>query len=121
MTVNEPLFRQIVEHIENNPDEWNQSVFGSSTECQTTYCLAGWACVFSGEELQWKEYDSEIHDVSEGKYLATAWAMRTGTEALGLTYHQADELFHNYTSDIDEFKSDITRVTGIKFKAGVEK
>lgn len=45
--LNEPLIRQIVAHIEEDPSTWKQSTW-VHYNCKTSFCFAGWAVVLSG-------------------------------------------------------------------------
>lgn len=42
-TINVPLLRKVMEHIEAHPDEHDQSYWAKRTPCGTTFCFAGWA------------------------------------------------------------------------------
>jgi len=41
--VNKELIRQVINHIIDDPDTWNQTVWHS--ECGTSHCFAGWVDV----------------------------------------------------------------------------
>ena len=67
-----------------------------TVDCETAFCVAGWACELSGEPTEWQdtsylwpnEYDQEIHQ----KY-GTVSAFDRGRRVLGLTNEQASYLF----------------------------
>lgn len=109
--VNEPLFRQVVQYIEDNPEQWNQRKFGRLTACGTQHCLAGWAIEFSDGDFQW------YTDSLGNGYPKRGDSFLKGRKALGLTNDQAEELFYDTQTDsVDELKDAITRVTGLEFK-----
>jgi hypothetical protein len=51
MTVNVPLLRKTLEHIEAHPQEWDQMYW----RCETGMCFAGTACDLDGG--QWADAD----------------------------------------------------------------
>lgn len=89
---NVPLLRKTLEHIQNHPDEWEQSIW----HCGTKFCFAGHACILSGDriyhpdgelETQYSEFvvsseDGEIREIRD----------RAQT-ILGLCAHNANVLF----------------------------
>lgn len=78
---NVALLQRTLEMIELNPERWDQDHWVSTTECGTTYCLAGWAYVLATGV----EFD-ELHE-PEGIF-------EQAQAALGLTEQQAYDLFH---------------------------
>lgn len=58
---NMKLLREVMDTILAKPDEWDQgswAVIKPEAEggaCRTAYCVAGWACVLSGEQLRYEE------------------------------------------------------------------
>jgi hypothetical protein len=42
------LLRKVLEHIEANPENWDQETWRGVTECGTAMCFAGWTCELSG-------------------------------------------------------------------------
>jgi hypothetical protein len=123
-TANEPLFREIISTIEVDPDSWSQDDYIKESGCGTTYCIAGWALVLSGQKGLFTNNRQEAHDAAR--------------RLLRLDEHQADDifLFTSVDSDglcdcepgcqvpstvsrhptLDEMKARITEVTGIVFK-----
>lgn len=43
MSLNVPLLRKTMEHIEAHPEEHDQCWWARREDCGTTYCFAGWA------------------------------------------------------------------------------
>lgn len=104
--INEPLLRQTVKYIENNPEGWNQAQFESHETCGTTRCLAGWAIALHHGEF------TDIYKTIPFDYNASQYA----AELLGLTETQEERLFYYYDDDINSFKKRITEYTGVEFK-----
>lgn len=53
MTINEALLREAIEHIEAEPQRWNQQQWVSAPDaehesCGTKFCLAGWVAFLTG-------------------------------------------------------------------------
>lgn len=52
--LNVPLLRKVLEHITDNPEQWDQSNYAiSDAACGTSYCVAGWTTVFTDHEIEW--------------------------------------------------------------------
>ena|SRR5258706_8207228 len=86
---------QVINIIETNPERWDQGTWGSMTDCGSTYCIAGWACLLAGLTLNW--FDNTLinangHDPFDA-----------GQKILELTDEQAHYLFFART-DLDEIK-----------------
>lgn len=73
---NAELAYKILDHIRENPKEWDQSTW----HCGTTHCFAGFAELFT---------TGEIDDETDG---ARTWNI--ATEALGITDEDAYTLFN---------------------------
>ena len=134
---NPELLKLAVKNIEAEQEVWNQSNWGQgivSTEtvtvaqgstvryiCQTSMCLAGHVAVLAGYRfvvgLGYAQPGEETCTGScispDGELHGIAEAAR---EALGLDPYIADVLFYNMTDDINSFKCDITRLTGVEFE-----
>lgn len=92
---NEEMIQLAWKHILDYPDSWDQTIFGSKTECGTTYCLGGTAAVLSGRAVfkpqkpntgplvEW--FDPDGNPIRSINNLAR--------DVLGLTEEQADRLF----------------------------
>jgi len=48
---NPALGRKILDHITANRDQFDMSDYGFSSECGTTACIAGWAMLLSGYQV----------------------------------------------------------------------
>lgn len=46
--MNKELMRRILNQIKETPELWRQGHWAQKTDCGTTFCVAGWACVLSG-------------------------------------------------------------------------
>lgn len=127
ITANEPLIRQIVEYIENNPEEWHQRSYGTRTSCGTAHCIAGWALVFSEVPVRW----SATSKPGVEHMISRESIEHKATELLGLTEDQANEIFflgfkyNEYDGygfirqpSLAEMKDKITEITDIEFKEG---
>jgi hypothetical protein len=86
------LLRKTLEHVTAHPDEWNQWMWASKTDCGTAYCLAGTACVLAGEEIDWRRTSAGV--VKQASYLADGQSIeKRARELLGLGSYAAVELF----------------------------
>ena len=94
--LNTDLMLQIREQITSHPETHSQDTFGMASECGTTHCMAGWACVLSGIELEWLEDD----DYAAANVAITTKGRReisdTAMELLGLTANEAAALFYDF-------------------------
>lgn len=93
--VNQVLAQEILDKITAHPDQHRQGMWASKsndTECGTSCCIAGWACVLSGEELDWYQALNgpwfADHTVS-GEHIADA-----AERLLGLPKHDGDYIFY---------------------------
>lgn len=99
--INVPLLQKVLDHITAHPDEHRQDNWARRdlNGCGTACCVAGWAALMSGHELQWKEYGGcgDPHCCPIQADAATTTSGQTieavATEELGLTHAQADRLF----------------------------
>lgn len=89
--MNVELLRKVKEHILDEPQRLDMSMFGQRTEgemappCGTTACIAGWAVILSDPKLftvDIEEFDDVLSD-----------AYKTGRELLRITPGQARRLF----------------------------
>lgn len=85
MTLNIPLLRKTMEHIEAHPEEHDQMTW----VCGTTMCFAGHAAVISGAHFV-HDYGGDI--VTPDGDMADIDAYATAT--LGLDWDQSWHLFH---------------------------
>ena len=87
MTKNIPLLKQVLAHIEANPETWRQD----SWRCETGFCFAGWTAELTG--AKWarpeKQLDPNVlRGDGESEHVAD-YAQRV----LGLEENEADLLF----------------------------
>lgn len=92
MTLDIPLARKVLEHIEAHPEEHNQAYFAGRNECGTTACIAGHTLLVSGQ------YHLGAFDGEEFEFIQSATgeyviASDTAQEMLGLTQDQRETLF----------------------------
>jgi hypothetical protein len=57
MTINTDLLLEIREQIASHPETHDQSTWASRTDCGTTYCIAGWAAMLTGAQINWYAYE----------------------------------------------------------------
>jgi hypothetical protein len=95
--MNKELMREVLAQVTSHPEEWSQSTWGKKTECGTTFCIAGWACILSG----WKpaELASGPYPIGSGIDLVekdgvTRHIEILGAELLELDSNQAEALFY---------------------------
>ena len=94
--LNVDLMLAVREQITSHPETHYQGDWARRTECGTTLCIAGWACVLSGQELRW--YDTEDE---QGRFVARADYASLGepiwskaNELLGLSDQEGGHLFY---------------------------
>lgn len=85
---NTDLMLRIREQITSEPKTHDQSAWAARTECGTTYCIAGWAVVLSGQELDWDGADLATPFTADDRYIP-----QVARELLGLDPWSADRLF----------------------------
>lgn len=103
--LNIELLKAIREKIATTPEAYDQSVYArveSEAPCGTAACIAGWACVLSGEmttdELKRRERST---DMEEFKSIA-----QTASRVLGLDNLEAETLFAEDPSGCRDFDED---------------
>lgn len=93
--MNKELAKKILTKIEENPEQHDQTHWSSKTECGTTCCVAGWACILSGYEPVFE---------GPGKFEISSMVQKDGqhfripkkaTDLLGLTWEESEELFYS--------------------------
>lgn len=112
MTINVPLLRKTLEHIEAHPEEWNQGVW----LCATSACFAGHAVVLAGGE--WVEIEhavfvradaddnpADLANVDDKGQVVTV--ADRAQRILGLSWREARILFHS-----DNNLDDLRRIVG---------
>lgn len=107
-TVNTELLLKIYDKVSAEPEAWDQGNWGQQTECGTTYCIAGWACVLSGLDVQFTCAPGIAAVRAGGLPVAFRAA-----DLLNLDEYQAYDLFYDTGNDLAEFAEKIQRFTGI--------
>jgi hypothetical protein len=52
-TVNKELLKRTLQHIEDNPETWDQATWRNpDAECGTACCFAGWAVTLAGGQFE---------------------------------------------------------------------
>ncbi len=93
MPVNHDEIAAIIAHIEAHPEEWDQRHWAIRTDCGTTFCFAGWACVRAGDQFRWGR-SFEGPRLSFAMELVSDETIHYRAEkVLGLSDDQAYELF----------------------------
>ncbi len=94
-TPNAELAYRILDQIDADPESWRQSYWFTLTDCGTAGCLAGWACMLSGDKA------SPYGDLTVGDtfaFVETADGQRVhaedrAMELLGIELDDAYRLF----------------------------
>lgn len=117
VTVNVPLLRKTLEHIEAHPEEWDQS----SWSCGTSGCFAYHAAMISGGEpvdMYLGYVVSEEDDPSDQVYLAAIGRpamVHVATRAvrvLGLDEHPGDTRLFNGDNTLDDLRRIVAELSG---------
>lgn len=106
---NLPLLRRVLRQIDSDPKHYNQKNWRSNTECGTAYCVGGWACVLSGETI---EYSPDGVMSVNGDPLRPVGPV--ATELLGLKYDEMPALFfgNNTREDVERVAHQIAARAG---------
>jgi hypothetical protein len=56
---NVELAYRVLDHIDANPEQWNQATWFGRSECGTTGCFAGWAVALAGHDI---DFDPEPNE-----------------------------------------------------------
>lgn len=91
--MNIELMKRVRDQITQRPETHDQNHWGRRTECGTTHCVAGWACVLSNVELDWDTYTDDndtgfSYGTSDGISID-----KVARSLLRLNNDQADQLF----------------------------
>jgi hypothetical protein len=94
------LLDQIIAHVKAHPEEWDQGNWVQKTSCGTSYCIAGFATMFTMPEGHSFSFGKMYgNDTQNAYYVGTpdnsvAYTIRQYAEdALRLDYDQARILF----------------------------
>lgn len=95
---NTDLLMQVREQIVTEPETHRQGVWAVAQsdprkggDCGTAYCVAGWAAVLDGQQLDWDEIGNGEWDAS--LIVGGALISDHAQDALGLTYTEQCQLF----------------------------
>lgn len=99
--VNLDLLKEIHQKITTTPEGWVQETWAMQKECGTSYCIAGWACVLSGYEVNFENVEPDSYGEQEVSYLANGECIDSkGKELLGLDDWQANSLFYTTSNPV---------------------
>ena len=125
-TLNESFLREVMAWIRVNPERWNQDTFMRETACGTSHCLGGWAYVL-GTGKQWPVTHEERWGSGEDAHQS---AVVEAAALLGFNARQAGDIFHFISVwggprglrevTFADLCRQVEKVTGVKFKAGVD-
>jgi len=99
MTPNVALLRLTLKHIEMAPCTWDQQEWRRKAECGTVMCFAGWACTLAGG--QWYRASDHVFrsflkaEDDDERPSGMVPAESRAKRVLGLTWQQANMLFHD--------------------------
>jgi hypothetical protein len=119
---NVELLKKVRDKITSDPEHWNQNFWGIldgevvertrkpladrtpefEISCGTTACIAGWACILSGEPMEWR---TAAPDYFQPRLLSATETVHgrdvsvRAAELLGLDEIDAGDLFHTYDHD----------------------
>jgi len=114
-TTNPRLMRDVLAHIERNPETWNQGSWAVRTDCGTSYCYAGHAVAMVGGRINIEESTAEVATLPEDvrdrftrEHVAISAAARA---VLGLEPTTAERLFAggNTLSDLQRLVGEICK------------
>jgi len=108
-TRNAALAWRVLDHIDANPDQWDQEVWISrSPGCGTAACFAGWACLLSGDQ---PEFDTKFDSEADVVYANgdVALVQFRAQKLLGVTASEQDDLFalNNTREDLGNLVAEI--------------
>lgn len=96
---NAALAYRALDQIDARPELWDQGYWFTVTDCGTAGCIAGWACVLSGDKPS--PWEGLMEDLSIGDQVAhvdlptgeRVEARERARALLGITEEQAQDLF----------------------------
>jgi hypothetical protein len=80
---------RVADHIEQHPEQYDQSEWMRTDSCGTYGCIAGWTCVLATEQDKQRMADAGL-DIRYGYHGIWSTAARA---MLGLTKHESWDLF----------------------------
>lgn len=112
--LNRALAQAIKNKITTEVERWDQNSWGCTLTdnvdpngdlidgtCGTTACVAGWACMLTGNPLDWATAEfMDGNKLQASRVKGGAWIEEVATHEFGLNEDQAAALFHNYDEDL---------------------
>lgn len=94
-TLNIPLAREVLEHLEAHPEEHDQAAFARENECGTTLCIAGHSLLLSGQYGLTQHADGlhEFDFIDKADRQVVTLPSLIAQGLLGLSFHEQDRLF----------------------------
>jgi hypothetical protein len=92
-TPNAELAYRVLDHIDRNPEQWDQQNWFRETKCGTAACFAGWAVVLTGGDVEVNasgDWKSVTLDGEEFRYFNIA-----GLNALGIETDEVPDSKHD--------------------------
>jgi hypothetical protein len=105
--VNMPLVERVFEQIRETPQLWDQANWSENSECGTTHCFGGWACVL---EERVKEVNT---DYGHTQLLAidedgdTSAYAHEAAKLLGFNPVLAGKVFYNTDQNFELFEKQV--------------
>lgn len=91
---NTDLMLAVREQIREHPEQHDQAYWAQKKDCGTTLCIAGWAAVLSGRQVEWLDDEDVISVWLEGdEGLWGRMIPDAARELLGLDYMESIALF----------------------------
>ena len=105
MTVNKDLLHRVMDEILAHPEQHAQGTWATRTACGTAYCFAGFACVLSGEQIDWTGFEQgdTVLWMENGDSIKDAAKHLLGLEGSALTLFNGG----NSTADLKHFVDEI--------------
>lgn len=110
---NTELLQRTLAHIEAHPDQWDQTMWATKTECGTAYCFAGWTVAIARPDAVPVFEDDCFSTCEVSVDGARVYIDELAIKLLGLSAGDADELFHasNTIEELREMVADLTAAT----------
>lgn len=113
---NDALFIDVLAQIEREPSTWFQRQWAMTSDCGTSYCLAGHAVVLSGHQIAWEQAIQPLKKYGLtnpkicGRVVGSDEPLATiACQLLGLEPVEAVRLFHtdNALEDLYRISADL--------------
>ena len=105
--INIPLLRKTLEYAAAHHEEVDLTVWANRTACGTVACVAGWAAILAGHDIDWDTtapLSGSVYLTTNGDHIAEIAA-----QELGLTEEQENQLF--YCASLDAVWEAAERLT----------